>query len=272
VGLRAAHYFLSGAVDFIDQLDQTDAMVRREVNPFLTENAPQPGAGPRQAKDVWDDAFDLRVRIPENPNIVHPETLLRRESERSRQRTVQERDDGFRYFDTTALDTSPGGYRIRWNEPLPGAVQTGDFLAMRDANDPRWCVAIIRWIRLDAEGTTMGIELLAPRAIPVAIRVLNKRGGPSDYARGFLLPELKLINQPATLITPLMPFQSGQKIHIQRQGVQATAQLTQSVLRTESFNQFSFRMLDGYLENARLDLNMNNLAERIDAPSRDGSK
>ncbi len=53
------------------------------------------------------------------------------------------------------------------------------------------------------------------------------------------------------------------KVHVQRQGIQTTAQLTASVLSTESFNQFTFRMLDGYLENARIDLNISDLSELI---------
>ncbi|MFP6836605.1 MAG: hypothetical protein VB948_10945 [Pseudomonadales bacterium] len=91
--------------------------------------------------------------------------------------------------------------------------------------------------------------------------MINKRGGPSDFARGLLLPELGPINQPATLITPLLPFRAGQKIHIQREGIQTTAQLSQCILKTESANQFTFRMLDGYLENAQINLNMGNLAD-----------
>jgi len=274
IGMRAAHYFLSGGVEFFDQLDRTDALVKKEVNPFLTEGHFVPLENPGERKDVWDDAFDLRIRIPQNPNLqVTEESLLqgyRRDHEPTqigrRREPAGEPDaaPAFKFYDTTALDTSPGGYCIRWNEPLPGNVQTGEFMAMRDASDPRWCVAVVRWIRQDSDGTTMGIELLAPRAIPVAARVIQKRGGPSDYTRAFLLPELGPINQPATLITPLVPFNSSQKIHLQRQGVQTTAQLQQSVLRTESFNQFTFRMLDGYLENARVNLSMGNLAEMVD--------
>jgi hypothetical protein len=65
-----------------------------------------------------------------------------------------------------------------------------------------------------------------------------------------MLPELTPIGQPASLITPRVPFQTGQKVHIQKQGVRSTAQLTKCVLKTESVNQFTYRMLSGYLENA----------------------
>jgi hypothetical protein len=259
VGIRAAHYFLSGAVDFADQLDPGDSELRQEVNPFLKEDPMVISAGnPSEVKDVWDDAFDLRVRIPVNPNIKDPESLLLSPKPLRPAREAPPKDvrGSYRFYDTISMDTSPGGYRIRWNEPLPSSLQAGEMVAVREEHDPRWCVAVVRWIRQDAEGTSMGVELLSPRAIPVALRVINKKGGPGEYARAFLLPALDPIGQPATLVTAPVPFQPGQKIRILRQGVQTTAQLGQCTLKTESFNQFTFRLLGGYLENNQADLNM----------------
>ncbi len=63
-----------------------------------------------------------------------------------------------------------------------------------------------------------------------------------------------------------MPFTSDQKIHVHRQGVQTTAQLQEVVASTDSFNQFTFRMLDGYLENAQIDLNIQSLSALIGDP------
>jgi len=255
VGIRAAHYFLSGAVDFSDQLDPNESELKQEINPFLRhEPIVVASSNPREVKDVWDEAFDLRVRIPVNPNIKDPERALL--SGVRKEEPQREPRGSYRFYDTSSMDTSPGGYRIRWNEPLPSSLQAGEMVAVREEHDPRWCVAVVRWIRQDGEGTSMGVELLSPRAIPVAVRVIHKKGGPSDYARAFLLPALDPIGQPATLVTPPVPFHPGQKVRILRQGVQTTAQLGQCTLKTESFNQFTFRLLGGYLENSRADLNM----------------
>jgi hypothetical protein len=71
-----------------------------------------------------------------------------------------------------------------------------------------------------------------------------------------MLPELRPIGQPATLITPPSPFQPGQKVHIRRQAAQSTALLTQRAHKTESFNQFTFQLLAGYLEKAQPTLKM----------------
>ncbi|HEX7035304.1 MAG TPA: hypothetical protein VF210_05990 [Pseudomonadales bacterium] len=255
VGLRSAHYFLSGGVEFQDLLDDPEALAEQELNPFLLDRERHERHRPSTVKDVWDDAFDVGGRIPMNPHIDDPDRILRRNRDRKPAEVRPERS-GHEIYDTTAIDTSPGGYQIRWNDPLPSHLQTGELLAIREETDTRWCVAVVRWIRQNRDGTAMGIELLSPRAIPVAARVIQKVGGPTTYARALLLPELAPIGQPATLITPRVPFQSGQKIHIQKQGVRSTAQLTTCVLRTESVNQFTYRMLSGYLENAPLTAKM----------------
>ena len=247
VGMPAAHYFLSGGIDFDQQLGSPEARLKMEINPFL--KAPTTTNPTAASPDVWDR------RIPENPNVLDPtKILLKDEAEAAADSAAAA--PVFRAFDARILDTSPGGYRLQWSGDGPKGLQTGDIMAIREAEDQNWCIAVLRWVQHDNGVTQTGLELIAPRAIPVAIRVIQKKGGPRDYARSLLLPELAAIRQPATLITPTLQFKEGQKINLQRDGVTATAQLASERLRTESFTQFTFRMLDGYLENSRIDLNM----------------
>ena len=95
--------------------------------------------------------------------------------------------------------------------------------------------------------------------------MLQKRGSNPDYHRAVLLPALEAIGQPAMLITPRLPYNESQKVQLQRHGIQATGQLMRRVRMTESFTQFTFRMLDGYLENTQIDLNMDSLWNMIEA-------
>lgn len=259
VGLRNVHFFLSGGVVFSDQVTGTDALLRREINPFLDLEPKRAEAEKSGKTDVWDNAFDLRFRIPENPNVADPERILLtgqfRGEPGERQPAIAEGNIDtesvslYRYYRTRSLDTSPNGYRLKWHDRLPANLQTGELLAVREAEDARWCIAVVRWIRQEADGATTGIELLSPRAIPIAARVVQKRGGPTDFARALLLPKIMAIGQAAMLITPKVPFASEQKVHLHRQGAQSTAQLLDCEAATESFNQFTFRLLDGYLEN-----------------------
>ena len=149
-----------------------------------------------------------------------------------------------------------------WSEP-PRALCTGELVAVRCETDPRWCVAVVRWIRQSDAGTNAGIELLSPRAIPVAARVMQGKAGSTDFYRALMLPELAVINQPATLITPLIPFREDHKVQIYRQGIRTTVQLGEIATTTESFNQFAFRMLDGYLAIDDSEISMDDLDDMI---------
>jgi hypothetical protein len=260
IGLRTLHYYISGGVEFADQLGTTEALLRREINPFIGD---QPAPRTARPGDVWDSAFDLRgARIPVNPNIDDPSRILLN-SRRPQARSAVEAT--YPCYDTEIVDTSPSGYCVRWNSPLPGQLQTGELLAIRERDDARWCIAVSRWIRHSDQETLLGIELLAPKAIPVAVRMLQKRGNNVDYHRAVLLPALEAIGQPAMLITPRLPYSESQKVQLRRHGIQATGQLMRRVRMTESFTQFTFRMLDGYLENQQIDLNMDSLWDMIGA-------
>ena len=125
----------------------------------------------------------------------------------------------------------------------------GELIGIREEKDSRWCIAVVRWLRQERGSLRLGVQLLAPKAVPLAIRVLQKRGGPTDFSRALLLPEVPAIGQNATLITPNVPFTAGLKVNLYRQGLHSTAALNDYEQKTESFNQFTFRMLDGYLEN-----------------------
>jgi len=194
-------------------------------------------------------------KIPTNPKFEDPElTLFSNEPSAGRDAA----EDPYPCFDSTAADMSPSGYRLRWSQPFPPNLQTGELIGLRDQADPRWCLAVARWIRQDEQGPFMGVELLAPQARPVAIRVVQSKGSQAEFQRAFRLPELKPLGRPATLITPATPFKGGQKVVIRENGKQNTAQLGECLLRTGSFNQFSFRVLDGYLEKPGGQPNMDN--------------
>ena len=126
------------------------------------------------------------------------------------------------------VNTSPGGYCVAWESNVPSSLQAGEILGVREQSNHPWSVAVVRWIRqVRNRYTQVGIELLAPRAAPCGIRLIQKIGNSSEYLRGLLLPEISVINQAATLITPRLPFQSGSRILLLHDGREVTSSYNQ---------------------------------------------
>jgi hypothetical protein len=89
----------------------------------------------------------------------------------------------------------------------------------------------------------VGLELLSPRAKPYGALIQRKTGETAAPMRVLLLPEIKLVGQPHTLITPRTGFREGQKIMLVREGEEYYIQLQRLVSTTGSFAQFDFRYI-----------------------------
>jgi hypothetical protein len=85
------------------------------------------------------------------------------------------------------------------------------------------------------------VELLAPRAEVGIARLLQKTGSNGPQMRALVLPAIKAIAQPASVILPRVPFRTGNKIELMHEKLSGRYQLSKSLASTNSFGQFQFR-------------------------------
>jgi cyclic-di-GMP-binding protein len=237
LGLTATHYFISGGQDFEVMMmgeQKGFGMVADLDNPFMkakpiTLNRPDERTG----KDVWSLAFgssDLEAKDQELAAKLQADAT-----------------PVARYVTHTCqiVNISPGGYCIEWSGEVPASVRAGEILGLHeDDAQPGWSIGVIRWVKqLPGHGAQLGIEVLAPKAKPCGARVIKKTGDASEYMRTLLLPELKAINRPATLITPALTFRSGYKVVLKLDGEEIKAHLAEQVSATASFCQFEFQLM-----------------------------
>lgn len=223
VGLSASHYYTSGKIEFHTQmLQHATGAASGEDNIFLS--AAQKG------QDVWGDSYDTGGHSATTPS----------DAPISFSHAIEDNlESAYPSYTIPLVNTSPGGYCLQWEGEVPSNIQAGEIITLRENRKQEWSIAVIRWIRhIKKQGTLIGIELLAPSARPCGVQLLQKTGDPSEYLRGLLLPELSAIGQPATLVTPRLPFQSGHKVSIRLSGAEGKCQLEKRVSATSSFNQF----------------------------------
>jgi hypothetical protein len=187
--------------------------------------------------EVWDNSFsdDGEGEKIAMEDIEHHI----RESEKSDGTPTKERHP---VFPVRMANVSPGGYCLEWSADIPSHIKTGDAIAVREVDSNSWSIAVIRWVsQLKNQTTLLGVELLSPRATPYGARVQHKTGEHGDLMRALLLPEIKLVGQPSTLITPRVGFKERQKVTLIRGGEESYIQLFKKVSSTAAYNQFEFR-------------------------------
>ncbi|HET8902997.1 MAG TPA: hypothetical protein VFN16_03305, partial [Saccharospirillum sp.] len=230
VGLTATHFHMSGGVGFYSQLYGQSANAE---NPFIGAVSSRFAAFETKAvqsqKDVWEDSFDAGQRLIPN-NEEEPIDF------------PQDAQEDHPSYSGLLVNVSPRGYCIQWTDKAASNLKTGEVVAVKEEKLQHWNLGVVRWLRQSKEsGTQMGVELIAPNSQPCGIRQLHKTGAHGDYLRGLFIPEIRAIGQDASVLTPRLPFQVGNKVTINISGNEGKYQLTKRILSTGILSQFQVR-------------------------------
>jgi hypothetical protein len=235
VGLSNTHFYVSGGVNFDTLQSQRYARLLAEggdSKPFLADDT-------IKEKELWEETFN---QIDEDDATALEDVEFHiREAGHEANYGDKERHP---VFPVRMANVSPGGYCLEWSASIPSHIKTGDVVAVREVDNSTWSIAVIRWVsQLKDQTTLLGVELLSPRATPYGARVQHKTGEDGDLMRALLLPEIKLVGQPNTLITPRVGFKERQKVTLIRGGKESYVQLFKKVSSTAAYNQFEFRFI-----------------------------
>ncbi|CAD5106534.1 molecular chaperone [Zestomonas carbonaria] len=233
IGMSALHYFLAGRKPFSEVLKRPDEHKSAVFKPLAT-----------QVSDVWRNAFDAQPTQDWEKGLPFEEIQY----SRPEQSPAEQGDSGgesYLSYELAIINHSPGGYCLSWPKEVPSQLQAGELLGIQDTPEQSWSIALVRWIRqVRGGGTQMGIELIAPHAQPCGLQLLRKDEQNSQFLRALLLPEISAISRPATLITPRLPFQEGNKVLINLNGEERRAVLSRKQTGSGSFNQFEYRPIE----------------------------
>lgn len=218
IGMSAMHYYLGGERTFGEQLGLPGSTTSAQFNALGKQG-------------VWGPVME----VPAVEEIEYePERVGN-----------QGQAPEFPTYSLQIVNHSPGGYCLAWRKEVPSQLQAGELIGIQDAPAQGWSVAVVRWIRQVRDGgTQMGIELIAPHAQPCGLQLVRGDDPHSEYLRGLVLPEIRAIDIPATLLAPRLPFQEGHKIVLNTNGDEHRASLLKRLASTGSFNQFEYRFAE----------------------------
>ena len=100
-------------------------------------------------------------------------------------------------------DESAGGLSLSKRGNINVHIQVGDLIITRTPGDGNpWSIGVIRWVRSPGSSNIeIGIQRLAPNADPVVIKTVAEDNKESDFLPALLLPEIRPLKQPQSLVT-----------------------------------------------------------------------
>jgi len=236
IGLLACHYFCAKEKSF--------PFLLKQWHLDLAENQDA-----KVSEDVWDQSFDAGNPFSGNTDAIKFDSAMFIDKH------AEEVDTGpsGQSFSAKVANTSPGGYGVNIEQP-PSSLQTGELVVIKEANSNEWSVGSIRWIRTQQnKPTQIGIELIAPKAEPVAVKQLNKTGDNGEFLRGIRIPAFLAAGQKETLILPTIPFKVGSKAELADDRLQQRIQLTKHLNVSRSFVQYEYYSLSQVLSDTKED-------------------
>lgn len=175
VGLNAIHFFSDGQ------------------QPFTPPRAST--VTPEQVVPLPDRAA-LEAELSEERPVVAPRQELFRVDSRWQLR-----------------DESAGGLSLARRGEAGQAMRVGDLLGIQNPAFNQWRLGVVRWVKsADSQHVEIGVEMLAPRAQPLAVRPLGAVA--ASYTQALLLAPIPALRQPATLLVASGSCQPGQDLEL----------------------------------------------------------
>ncbi|MBU6199135.1 MAG: hypothetical protein KGP08_05740 [Xanthomonadaceae bacterium] len=127
-----------------------------------------------------------------------------------------------RHLPARVLDQSLGGYRLQWEKADGLRMKVGELVglaAQADDDESRdWMVGAIRWLRIEAGGMQAGVELLARRAQPAAVRSYDAQGMPRAAMRAVALEDMHGDSATPAIVVPALFDRDATEIELTRPG------------------------------------------------------
>ncbi|MCW9014010.1 MAG: hypothetical protein OQL06_09525 [Gammaproteobacteria bacterium] len=232
---------------------------KRQGSMFSLEAIPESARADRDVFAKQDPAFF----------ITHPEMKQSQESAagawdmvakgrtltESYAKELQEHDSELGELNKEAPDlhwkvtnVSAGGYCLRWNSDNTSRAQVGELLGVREREPDhtyQWRVGVIRWMQYTREhGLEIGVQILSPKVISCTVQRIERKN--EDPFNCLMLPGIKPIQQPSTLLLPAHAFRKGNtlKIHVYERDMEIKLGTIRE--HTGSFTQFQFSQLSGH--------------------------
>ena len=191
--------------------------------------------------------FEETLQLSNNYNLQSESKVLSNLEKKEQQTSSYQRlsRESKTIYQTTVLDISVNGYRIKWSGEAPKNLRTGEYILVKETLHGQWRGGVIRWIKQSTEKSLeLGLEILSQAMFPCAVHIQAERHT-RNYHPALLLQTQNLEEIQNTLILPgSQIFREQQTIHLRLGTEEIKVYLLKAQLITQSFIQFQFELLN----------------------------
>ena len=239
IGLSATHQailnFANAHDNFSQQVAADDSQIMRVIETQSRYNAKNVSHATDNQPDVWEMVFDhgklelinakaVGSALADMPNNVYC-TM-----------------DGWKL-----LNQSASGFCVQCKTNCGHCLQVGEVVGLSPSggtSPEHWTVGVVRWMKTEnGQGVTAGGQLLGRAAIPVGITMAVDAGSKERVQRGLLLPAVKQLARPSTLITHPGTFREGAIIHVYLPAGTIEMKLKREYDSVGLYNEFEYQQL-----------------------------
>jgi hypothetical protein len=242
LGISASHHFISGEVAFAPENmsgdqeteESTDNMGLSSVATYTSSKVNDVNEL-KKGPDIWEMNYTY---VEKNDSRNNPQQTNLNST------TAINPNLNYLIHDLDMLNVSAGGYCLLCQDNCSCIANVGDLIAIREHINQsinQWGIGVIRRMKMTGQDhLEVGVQMLTPNAVATAARIVHPDGKKGEYMRSLMLPELRAINQPATLITPNLPFKVGSDVDLNMNNRSMRITLVRRLESTGSFTQYEF--------------------------------
>lgn len=147
--------------------------------------------------------------------------------------------------DWVVSNTGAGGYGLHWMQERPSQARVGELMALREKEYDihHWRIGVIRWLKSPHDGGLQaGLQLIAPRALVVSVDTITNRNHSEIMPlEALMLPGMKTIGQPPSLLVPNQFFKLGDRLEISMLDKKINIELEKIGEKPSFYTQFFYR-------------------------------
>lgn len=140
------------------------------------------------------------------------------------------------------MNISPVGYALKSLNVDHFSIAVGDLVTIQEIGNEDWSLGCVIWLITKSNAMEAGIKLLAPTAISVAASFNSKPDSEPELI--LLLPEVKALQQPATVIAPRGLLASGNTMHYKLSNKEYSLEIKELSERSTSFERYEYSLIN----------------------------